>query len=321
MQSTSALSTAPVLFCFASALSLDMFRSAIVLAAVAVAILPAYAQPAERWPLSETSVSIDALFSTSDGEVTDLSPEGFVLGRYPITFSATAVHLAGRLRVSPRTAAVASVPVLMFRITSDASNAVLLGVDEAPSFGLGNPYLGILHDVTASFAVEAGVWLPLSTDDDYTASSVGAYTDPEHFEAYLGQTMSARPVVRGQSKSGPLRIRVHAAPILSYAVDGRPSPILDQYARPRSNLAAIMGADLNWTAGRLTLAGGAVGRYDPEGGALTFRDDVDDLRGSVHASVLVNGLPVRPGIQIRVPSLGPTPSDLTLGLSLDVPLR
>jgi hypothetical protein len=192
--------------------------------------------------------------------------------------------------------------------------------------GVGNPYLGAEYAVSPGVVVEGGVRLPLASRDDgavafFTSDGVGYLADVERPEAFLPDVASATVGVTAQRSVAPgVDVRVELAPTLMYDTRGSvdlTSDGVDDPFRPGPALWARYGAQVVLGVGPALLHGGLAGRQgiasDPY---YTLSHTASAVLGVVAA-----GLPVRPGVLVRVPVLGEFRPDPVVGLSLTVPLR
>ena len=292
--------------------------SALVLSFLALA--SGVSAQTEWRPLPSGSiVSVDALAAISGGEFS-LSSESQEVYDFDQTFSAMLVSV--RKPVTPRLTAVGTLPFAFYDINADLPAEA--NVDTSPSVGIGNPYIGAAFAAAPEASLEAGVWLPLSTDDsfysnresyNFAVGTAGSTTDTEHFEAYAKDALSARLLFSGGADVSPaVRVRGSVAPVFAYYI-GNLQLGTDG---PRTNLAVTGGAFVDGRAGPVTITGGATGRYEPEGGRYSL---VDAAHVNALGAVAVEGLPVRPGLLVRVPVAGFNVVDAIVGLTLDVPLR
>ena len=274
-------------------------------------------------------VSIDVLAAQTSA---DLGTNGggsdpVGVNRGTSTFSLLKVGV--RVPLGERFAAVGSLPLALVSLDEG------LRVDESSTstsfFGIGNPYLGVEVAATPEASVEAGVFLPFSSDQafdpegreraDATLALAGVATDFEHLETYEGEVLTARLRLGGAFPlSSEATARASVAPLLSAYIGELPlgpqgMPV-DTY--PRYNAALVYGAFVDGTLGAVTISGGALGRYDPDGGRLAF---AEPLSANLLAGVSADLGSARAGALVRVNLQGFGGFDPILGLSLDVPLR
>jgi hypothetical protein len=97
-----------------------------------------------------------------------------------ISFFSTTQTISGRFRVSDKAILVTELPFSSFRIDSGDSE-----------FALGNPYLGlIVNNSKKSYFLEAGLRVPLASDDKFGSFLVGLYSDYDRLEAYRPDMVS-----------------------------------------------------------------------------------------------------------------------------------
>ncbi|MDT0632384.1 hypothetical protein RQM47_01165 [Rubrivirga sp. S365] len=288
-------------------------------ALVAVAVLAggaASAQPMWRPAPEGGSVSLDVLKAFAGRDVVT-DERGVVIGDVGPTALNTAHVVSARFPVGFAVTVVADFPTAYFTYDASTSNpggGAVVG-DPQSEFGIGNPYLGAELAARPALTVEAGVRLPLSSHEFSPARFTGIQTSFEAVEMFQDGTFSARLGVRYEpAVSHAIRLRLLAAPVLrtfdSFEQDG---PVVQE--RRATNVEVQYGAQVVGLLDRVELAGGVVGRLDTAG-------DINHSPVSLTLGASAQGLPVRPGLLIRVPihdNLFDT--DAVVGFSLDVPLR
>ena len=290
-------------------------------ALLAVAVLAGGAASAQSmWrPVPEgPSVSLDVVrpFDSGDGVITN--ERGVEVGRFEQSPLYSAQILTVRLPVRSRVVVVGDLPMAYSNYGLGADTSVEVPDELLESdFAVGNPYVGVEVSARRDVTVEAGVRLPLSPSDaDFSeAQFVGVVSLFETIEMYQGETFSARLGVRYEpALIGPVRLRLRLAPTL------RTYPDLefgdDGSLETRSTVFDLQyGAQVVAIAGPAELLGGVVGRVDGPGGG-------DFNPALLTLGATARGLPVRPGVLVRVPLADYVfSSGSIIGVSLDVPLR
>lgn len=302
--------------------SLLLMRLSLLVLISLVAASGVTAQPDWRPQADGPAVSVDVLATRQADDILITSSSGSEIEETTLRQRYAAALVSARWPLAPRLTVAATLPLAVYSAKLD-DFGVELDFESRTDFGIGNPYLGLAVQATPEASVEVGVWLPLSTDETYENETqpnvavgvAGIVTDPEHAEAYEKSTASARLLLSGAVEVSPaVRLRGHLAPVFSYYTADVPMG----FDLTRSNLAFTAGALVDGDVGRVTLTGGAVGRYEPDGG---FRALIDEVFVSALAGASLNGLPVQPGVLVRVPVTGFYVADAIVGFSLDVPLR
>lgn len=282
---------------------------------LAVSIASASAQPMWRPGLDGPSVSVDVLKPFEDRQIAT-DDQGNVIAEFGPALLHSAQIVSARISVNPIWAVVADLPMAYSRynMPEGFSNPEVFEGE----FGIGNPYVGVEAAALADLVVEAGVRLPLSARGangfGVGASFTGATSLRETVEAYLEETSSAVLGARFEPALLPgLRLRLRAvSSVLRYPTFLQVGERVQEVRE--TDLALHYGVQAIGLVGPAELVGGVVGRTD---GADRLFDPIALTLGAS-----VNGLPVRPGLRVRLPlrgySFGP---DAVVGLSLDVPLR
>lgn len=121
-----------------------------------------------------------------------------------VTFASSAWFLTGRYQASPSIAIVGELPLSHFDSKSvgafnpEAENAI------------GNPYLGILFNPENSGLIgEAGVRVPITSDDKFGANLIGWFSEFDRWEAFIPDLLTVRGRLGGKviSSSGNIHAR------------------------------------------------------------------------------------------------------------------
>ena len=205
------------------------------------ALLTASASAQPDWrPLPEGGVVSFDLLAAQRNDVLFSGSDDF---GSPVLYTYAVLQASARVPIGERLSALALVPVAFLNADAEESSS---------SAGIGNPYLGLSAAPIPGFDVEAGVYLPLSTDsapsdrsaDDFAVELAGGVADFEHFEAYLNDTVAGRVRLSGEYVFVPqLSYRGQAALTLSRFVGGSSEIAPEQ----RNNAAFPAGCF--WTAG------------------------------------------------------------------------
>ena len=271
------------------------------------------AQPMWRTTPTGPSVSFDVLRSF-EGRSVVTDEFGREVGDAGPTALNTAQVLSARVPVGSRFVLVADLPTAYFDY--GVSEGTPDPVFES-EFALGNPYLGVEVAALRALTVEAGVRVPVASSGDGFSQGrfTGLQASFETLEMYQDGTFSARLGVRYEpTVTESVRFRFLAAPVVRSFDGFVEEDFMIREAR-QTSLDVQYGAQIIGQIDRVELLGGVVGRV-----ATADNEPFDPASLTFGASA--RGLPVRPGLLVRVPVhddlLG---TDAVVGLSLDVPLR
>lgn len=288
-------------------------RPLLSLLVLLAAAASASAQPMWRPLPGGASVSVDVFRPVLVQRQIATDDQGNIIGDGGPGPLHSAQILSARVPVGGAFSIIADLPTAYFSYTFTG----VPGVDGLTEFGIGNPYLGVEARGAADVTVEAGVRLPLSArEDGYSrAEFTGIQSLFETVEAYQAKTFSAALGARFEPALSPaVRLRLRALPTV------RTFPSFEQVGERVEEVRARVfdlqyGAQVVGLVGPVELAGGVTGRVDGPGGGdynptlLTF-------------GVSAAGLPVRPGVLVRIPVRDYVfDTGAIVGFSLDVPIR
>jgi hypothetical protein len=287
---------------------------AFVLAFMAAA---ATAQPAWRSLPAGPSVSLDVLKAVGGQEFMVTDEEGNELGTVGPDLLHSAQILSARVPFGGRFALVADIPFAYYSYSFPAEAS---GFPQSESdFGVGNPYVGAEALVADGLTVAAGVRLPVARGGDGAALFLsGLVADVEQPEAFYSDMVSGALGVRYERALSPgLSVRLQATPTVRYSTYNSPViPDEEETGQDRTAVAVAYGAQLAALAGPVRLSGGFVGRQHLRDPAFFYLDPMALALGAT-----AEGLPVQPGLLVRVPLRGYPDVNAVVGLSLTVPVR
>lgn len=222
-------------------------------------------------------------------EVLKPSIEGFDESFSPL------IALTPRVPLSSRVTFVGELPFARFKGT-DEDLFIPLTIESST---IGNPYVGIeVAAASAPIFAEIGVRLPLMSEDEFYAWSLGILSDASRWEAFYPEAASIQPAfnIREVTPAG-VAYRLRMSPTVVIPTDG---------SGRETELFAVYAWQIGYE-GRHARIGTALS------GRLLLTEDSGNLgersanQLEVHADF--GSWPVRPGLSVRLP-LGEIASDI-----------
>ncbi len=197
------------------------------------------------------------------------------------SFVTGVIYLSAKYVISERVAVVGEVPFSRVGFDDGFGDSETL---------VANPYVGVeLRNPSGPSFLEVGLRLPVASDDKFSATQVGFYTDADRFEAFLADvaTVAIRVNYVHTGPSGLLaRLRIG------------PSFWVDTGETLADNEVFVdYSAQLGYEGGAMRWLGGLTGRWFATG-------EGDFGNRSFHqfgAALAVKLGQVEPGVQVRVP--------------------
>jgi hypothetical protein len=245
-----------------------MRRFPLVLFALALAV-PASAQSIWLDREHRPSILAEVLFPDFEGET---------------AFPTWAWFVAGKLPVATTGAVVLELPYAHGQIENDF-------FDDGEG-SIGNPYIGYEYRPhTNGLLLEAGLRLPLASEEKFLPFIVGIYSDADRQEAFIPNLV-------------PLRLGLHyhhgAAPESPLSWDLRvvPAAWIQTENDAETDFVIGYGGTLRYEADVARIGGGLTGRW------IATADNADFGEASIHQLELQADFlrgSVRPGLQLKLP--------------------
>jgi len=210
------------------------------------------------------------------------------------TFISSALFLSGRFSLGGNLIFVGEVPLAHanlddIKIVDPSTGETIFELDFESETIIGNPYVGLqFHKPGSNIFTEIGGRIPVTPDDKFSASSIGASADFDRLEAFASDLLAITGKINYHNKNASnLVIRLRGGPTVWIPTDEGDTELLLDYS-----------AQVGYEGQQVSVIGGLTGRL------IVTEEDLDFGERTFHhlgASASLNLGTVSLGIHFRIP--------------------